>query len=58
MQEGMNQDYLSNYNELYRGTQELKEKILIQDDISFEIELVKQIYIDVVYIHSLLKNYN
>lgn len=58
MEEGMKQDYLSNYNEFYIQMRELKEKILIQDDISFEIELVQQIDINVDYIYSLLKNYN
>lgn len=60
MKEGMRQDYLSWYNDLYdefRQSQEHGERADIVDDIEFEMELVKQVQIDITYILTLVEQY-
>ena len=59
--EGQMQDYLSRYNDLYlewKRYRETHEKEDINDDIVFEIELVKQIEINIDYILMLVKKYH
>lgn len=59
---GERQDYISWYNELYeeyRGQfNSNKEKVDIDDDLEFEIELVKQVQVDINFILSLVKLYH
>ena len=60
MQEGERQDYLSWYNDLYdefKRSQQHGERADIEDDIEFEIELVKQVQIDITYILELVAQY-
>ena len=60
MKEGERQDYLSWYNDLYdefRRNQKHGEKVDVEDDIEFEIELVKQVQIDIAYILALVEQY-
>lgn len=60
MKEGERQDYLSWYNDLYdefRRSQQHGERADIEDDIEFEIELVKQVQIDIAYILALVEQY-
>lgn len=54
------QDYLGRYNDLYESykrRRESSEKEDISDDIIFEIELVKQIEVNIDYILSLIDKY-
>ena len=58
--EGERQDYLSWYNDLYdafKRSQQHGERADIEDDIEFEIELVKQVQIDITYILELVAQY-
>ena len=60
IQEGERQDYLSWYNDLYddfKRSQQHGERADIEDDIEFEIELVKQVQIDITYILALVEQY-
>lgn len=60
LQEGERQDYLSWYNDLYdefKRSQQHGERADIEDDIEFEIELVKQVQIDITYILELVAQY-
>ena len=60
MKEGERQDYLSWYNDLYdefKRNQKHGEKVDVEDDIEFEIELVKQVQIDIAYILALVEQY-
>ena len=60
IQEGERQDYLSWYNDLYdefKRSQQHGERADIEDDIEFEIELVKQVQIDITYILELVAQY-
>ena len=60
MKEGERQDYLSWYNDLYdefRRNQKHGEKVDVEADIEFEIELVKQVQIDIAYILALVEQY-
>lgn len=54
-----NQDYQSRYLDLYREYRSLHtaDKELINDDVVFEIELVKQVEINVDYILMLVEKY-
>ncbi len=55
------QDYLSRYNDLYeqwKRQRETKTKEDITDDIVFEVELVKQVEINIDYILLLVKKYH
>lgn len=61
LSEGQMQDYLSRYNDLYLGWKKFREthaKEDINDDIIFEIELVKQVEINIDYILMLVKKYH
>ena len=54
------QDYLSRYNDLYESYKRRREnsdKEDISDDIIFEIELVKQVEVNIDYILSLIAKY-
>lgn len=58
---GERQDYISWYNELYeefRHGEGSHSKVDITDDLEFEIELVKQVQIDISFILSLVKQYH
>ncbi len=60
IQENERQDYLSWYNDLYdefKRSQQHGERADIEDDIEFEIELVKQVQIDITYILELVAQY-
>ncbi len=48
--------YIDLYNEFRRGTEEAKENI--NDDLVFEMELIKQIEINIDYILGLIKQYH
>ncbi|HIU97478.1 MAG TPA: type I restriction endonuclease subunit R, partial [Candidatus Ornithoclostridium faecigallinarum] len=55
------QDYLSRYNDLYedwRRMRKTSDKVDINDDIVFEIELIKQIEVNIDYILLLIKKYH
>ena len=55
------QDYQSRYNDLYeewKSIRESGEKENINDDIVFEIELIKQVEINIDYILLLVKKYH
>lgn len=53
------QDYRSVYNELYRKWRgEKEEAALINDDLVFEIELLKQVDINIDYILMLVQKYH
>ena len=55
------QDYQSRYNDLYEEWKRIREsgeKENINDDIVFEIELIKQIEINIDYILLLVKKYH
>ena len=59
--EGKLQDYLSRYNDLYLEWKKYREehtKEDITDDIVFEIELIKQVEINIDYILLLVKKYH
>ena len=59
--EGEMQDYLSRYNDLYLEWKKYREehtKEDITDDIVFEIELIKQVEINIDYILMLVKKYH
>lgn len=59
--EGEKQDYLSKYNDLYEEWRRNKDTLTkenIIDDIVFEIELVKQVEINIDYILLLVKKYH
>lgn len=59
--EGELQDYLSRYNDLYLEWKKYREehtKEDITDDIVFEIELIKQVEINIDYILLLVKKYH
>ena len=61
LSEGQMQDYLSRYNDLYlewKKYREGHEKENINDDIVFEVELVKQVEINIDYILMLVKKYH
>ena len=61
LSEGQMQDYLSRYNDLYLGWKKFREthaKEDINDDIIFEVELVKQVEINIDYILMLVKKYH
>ena len=61
LSEGQMQDYLSRYNDLYlewKKYRETHEKEDINDDIVFEVELVKQVEINIDYILMLVKKYH
>jgi len=61
IKEGEKQDYLSWYNDLYeefRGENKHGDKVDIEDDLEFEIELVKQVQIDISYILMLVQQYH
>lgn len=52
------QDYLSIYNELYEEFKVTTTKEDVSADIVFEMELVKQIVVDIDYIIALIKKYH
>ena len=55
------QDYLSRYNDLYEDWRRMRkksDKVDINDDIVFEIELIKQIEVNIDYILLLIKKYH
>lgn len=55
------QDYLSRYQDLHdewMNRRERGESTVINDDIVFEVELIKQIEIDIDYIFMLVKKYH
>lgn len=59
--EGEMQDYLSRYNDLYLEWKKYREehaKEDITDDIVFEVELIKQVEINIDYILLLVKKYH
>ncbi len=57
--EGMKQDYLSWYNQLHEDmSHDGKGKEKIIDDVVFEMELVKQIQINIDYILELVRKYH
>jgi len=59
--EGEMQDYLSRYNDLYLEWKERNKKYKKEDitnDIVFEIELIKQVEINIDYILLLVKKYH
>lgn len=61
IKEGERQDYLSWYNDLYeefRPKSKAGEKVDIDDDLEFEIELVKQVEININYILMLVQQYH
>jgi len=59
MNEGLKQNYLSWYNELHeRMSRDEKGKEKIVDDVVFEMELVKQIQINIDYILELVRKYH
>ncbi len=59
MTDGQKQDYLSWYNHLHEMmVPQTKDKEMIQNDIEFEMELVKQIQIDIDYILMLVQKYH
>ena len=61
LSEGEMQDYLSRYNDLYlewKNYREQHEKEDITDDIVFEVELIKQVEINIDYILLLVKKYH
>lgn len=61
IKEGERQDYLSWYYDLYeeyRGKKKPSDKVDIDDDLEFEIELVKQVQIDISYILMLVQKYH
>ena len=61
LSEGEMQDYLSRYNDLYlewKNYREQHEKENITDDIVFEVELIKQVEINIDYILLLVKKYH
>lgn len=61
LSEGEMQDYLSRYNDLYLEWKKYREehaKEDITDDIVFEIELIKQVEINIDYILLLVKKYH
>lgn len=59
MPEGMRQDYLSWYNGLHESmSRDSKGKEKIIDDVVFEMELVKQIQINIDYILELVRKYH
>lgn len=62
IKEGEKQDYLSWYYDLYEefrgGGKGSGEKADIEDDLEFEIELVKQVQIDITYILMLVQKYH
>ena len=61
LSEGQMQDYLSRYNDLYLEWKKFREthaKEDINDDIIFEVELVKQVEINIDYILMLVKKYH
>ncbi|WP_257874516.1 type I restriction endonuclease subunit R [Helicobacter sp. 11S03491-1] len=57
LDESLEQDYQSQYVKLYKQIRNTKEKVTIEDDISFEIELIKQVEVNVDYILFLLEKY-
>ncbi len=58
--DGERQDYLSWYYDLYEEyhPKNPTDKVSIDDDIEFEIELVKQVQIDITYILMLVQKYH
>ncbi|MDO4497350.1 MAG: type I restriction endonuclease subunit R [Bacteroidales bacterium] len=62
LKEGERQDYISWYNSLYEEFRanggKGGEKTDISDDLEFEIELVKQVQIDITYILTLVQMYH
>lgn len=61
LSEGEMQDYLSRYNDLYLEWKKYREehtKEDITDDIVFEVELIKQVEINIDYILLLVKKYH
>lgn len=61
LSEGQMQDYLSRYNDLYLEWKKYREehtKENINDDVIFEVELVKQVEINIDYILMLVKKYH
>ena len=61
LSEGQMQDYLSRYNDLYLEWKKRREehnKEDITDDIVFEVELIKQVEINIDYILLLVKKYH
>jgi len=59
LKESEYQDYLTNYNDLYKEFREKEssEKEDIKDDLVFEMELVKQVEVNVDYILLLIEQY-
>ena len=61
LSEGQMQDYLSRYNDLYLEWKKYREehtKENINDDVIFEVELIKQVEINIDYILLLVKKYH
>lgn len=58
LESGLKQDYQSQYTSIYREFRNQKEEVDINDDIVFEIELIKDTEVDVDYILLLLKEYH
>lgn len=60
LDERTKQDYMSWYNSLYeeyKRNRDRGEKVDVSDDVEFEIELVKQVQIDITFILSLVEKY-
>lgn len=57
LNDGDLQDYLSVYVDLYNELKTVKEKADVLNDIIFEMELVKQIVVNIDYILKLVKEY-
>ncbi|PAF52537.1 type I restriction endonuclease subunit R [Helicobacter sp. 13S00477-4] len=57
LDKALEQDYQSQYIELHQQIENAKEKASIENDISFEIELIRQVEVDVDYILFLLEGY-
>lgn len=58
---GEKQDYTSWYYDIYEEVKQEKErgeKVDIEDDLEFEIELVRQVQIDITYILLLVQKYH
>lgn len=51
------QDYLSWYNDLYENFKSTREKEDVTNDIIFEMELVKQVVVNIDYILKLVEKY-
>lgn len=58
LEDGIFQTYIGMYNDIYIDRKEKQDKASIEDDLEFEMELVKQIEINIDYILNLIEKYN